>query len=311
MPSMIRKSWSAALGLLAVFAAGAALAATGAQERYAKEYLDVAVRGNAEGMLNFYHPGELDDLRARVLRKLEEEAMAGRKIVRSQAFGPVSTLEDIRRMTPNNLFLNLAQKVGLPSQPVEEIKVLGAVEENSQLTHVLARLSPTKDAKNPSKDAGRSQLAIVSLIKYGKDWRVALPISFQARVDALLAEQTTQSAPATGAAAAGTRDPGILKLIETSTAELRAGDCAAYFNEQMSPNFRKATSDKALKTLITQCQKSEDARETYIAALEVAKRLTPTFENNGARAIYDMRGQGLPFTRYALEKVGDRWFIAE
>ena len=79
----------------------------------------------------------------------------------------------------------------------------------------------------------------------------------------------------------------------------------------MSPTFRNMTAPKALKTLIDQCMTYEDTRETYISALELARRMSPAYEQDGTRAIYDLRGQGLPFDRFVLEKVEDRWYVAE
>ena len=39
--------------------------------------------------------------------------------------------------------------------------------------------------------------------------------------------------------------------------------------------------------------------------------MAPAYELNGTRAIYDLRGQGLPFDRFVLERVEDRWYVAE
>jgi hypothetical protein len=52
-------------------------------------------------------------------------------------------------------------------------------------------------------------------------------------------------------------------------------------------------------------------RETYLTALELARRQQPVLEANGTRASYDMKGQGLPFDHFTLERVGDRWYVAE
>jgi hypothetical protein len=276
--------------------------ANSAQERLAKEYLEAAVKGDPEGTLSFYHPNEIEDLRTRVLRVLEEEAAKGGNTIRRNVLGAVASLEGARRVTPANFFLTLARRVGSPAEKVEVVKPLGTIEENSQLAHVVVRLVPPKDS------GLRSRTATISLIKYGKDWRVALPYAFQAKVDVLLEGRDDKPA----AAAAASENPAeILQLLDNGSAALREGNCAAYFNEHMSPKFRTGTSSKALQTLIAQCKKSEDTRETYIAALQIAKRLSPSYENNGTRAVYDMNGQGLPFQRFVLEKSGERWYVAE
>jgi hypothetical protein len=152
---------------------------------------------------------------------------------------------------------------------------------------------------------------VVSLIKYGKDWRVQLPTLLQARVDAALVALGQSNAAADPTAPKAEASPELMSALKSGSETLRRGDCAAFFNEHMSPNFRSMTSSKALATLIKQCQTREDTRETYIAALDLAQRLSPRYEQDGARAIYDMRGQGLPFQRFVLEKVENRWYVAE
>jgi hypothetical protein len=69
--------------------------------------------------------------------------------------------------------------------------------------------------------------------------------------------------------------------------------------------------EKHLDTLISQCEKRIETRETYLSALALAKRQSPRYENDGTRAVYDMKGQGLPFDHFTLERVGDRWYVAE
>jgi hypothetical protein len=153
-------------------------------------------------------------------------------------------------------------------------------------------------------------VTLVSLIRYGKDWRVQLPTLLQARVDAALAAvgESTAADPAAPKAEVSSE---LLSALKSGSETLRRGDCVQFFNEHMSPNFRSMTAPKAMATLIKQCQTREDTRETYIAALDIAQRLSPRYEQEGSRAVYDMRGQGLPFQRFVLEKVEDRWYVAE
>lgn len=92
---------------------------------------------------------------------------------------------------------------------------------------------------------------------------------------------------------------------------LRDGNCTSYYTIYVSPKFRAGKSDKALKTLIQQCERSIDMREMYASALNVARQSAPAMAGDGLRAVYDLKGQGLPFESFTLEKVGDRWFIAE
>ena len=274
--------------------------AAGQQDKIAKAYLQAAASGQPEALLEFLHPGELEDLRKRLIAVLENEAAHGSSTVRERLFG-TTTAEEIRRLTPSSLFVTLARRVGLPTEKIGEIKILGVIDENSQLSHVVARIVPPEDSDI------RGRVALVSLVRYGKEWRVAIPDAFQVRLDAALVVSE-------GGASAGKKTPNtpeILEFLENASTALRNGDCAGFFNERMSPNFRASTSPKALKTLIDQCMTYEETRETYISALELARRMAPAYEQNGARAIYDLRGQGLPFDRFVLEKVDGRWYVAE
>ena len=106
--------------------------------------------------------------------------------------------------------------------------------------------------------------------------------------------------------------PGISELLARAEAALDAGNCEQYYSEYMSPNFNRATSRSARKTLVNACTNSESTRETMITTLRVVQELSPKYEMAGARAIYDVSGQGLPYERFVLERDKDmRWFIAE
>jgi hypothetical protein len=87
--------------------------------------------------------------------------------------------------------------------------------------------------------------------------------------------------------------------------------CDVYYREHLSPNFRKTQSPRVLDTLIASCRRSIANRELLIAALRIVRPAAPNFEAGGTRAVYDVSGQGLPFDRFALEQVGDRWYVAE
>ncbi len=279
--------------------------ANAAQEKLASAYIKAAATGDPAAMLGLFHPSELEDLRARALKALEAEAEHGGSAIRGRLFGAAASIDDVRRLTHDNFYVAMARTFGMPAERIQEVKILGIVEENSQLAHAVARIVAPEEAKT------RPRVAVVSMIRYGKDWRVQLPALLQARVDAALVV-AEDGAPAAGASAPKTANsPELISALKAGSETLRRGDCAEYFNEHMSPRFRSATSTKALATLIKQCATREDTRETYIAALELAQRLPPKLEQDGARAVYDMRGQGLPFQRFVLEKVEERWYVAE
>ncbi len=279
--------------------------ASAAQEKLASTYIQAAATGDPAALLGLFHPGELEELRARVLKVLEAEAEQGGSVIRGRLFGAAASIEEVRRLTHENFYVAMARAIGMPAERIGEVKILGIVAENSQLAHALARVSPPEEAKT------RARVAVVSMIRYGKDWRVQLPALLQARVDAALVAAEDGQGAAGASAPKTANSPELISALKAGSDTLRRGDCAEFFNEHMSPGFRSATSAKALATLIKQCATREDTRETYIAALELAQRLPPKLEQDGARAVYDMRGQGLPFQRFVLEKVEDRWYVAE
>lgn len=279
--------------------------AAGAQEKLATAYITAAASGDPAALLGLYHPGELEDLRQRVLKALELEDEQGDGAIRRRLFGAAASVDEIRRLTPDNFYMTLVRAVGLPTERIEEVKILGIVEENSQLNHAVARVLPPKDAN------ARARVAVVSLIRYGKEWRVQLPMWLQVRVDAALTGTDDGKSAARPSAPRTVNSPDLMAALKAGSAVLRAGDCAEYFNVHMSPGFRSSTSAKALGALIKQCETREETRETYIDALEIAQRLSPKLEQDGTRAVYDMRGQGLPFERFVLEKLDDNWYIAE
>ena len=79
----------------------------------------------------------------------------------------------------------------------------------------------------------------------------------------------------------------------------------------MSPNFRRTTGTRALRTLVTACENRESMRTQYITAMRMAGERTPRMEYSGTRAVFDLAGTGLPFSQWIVEQVDERWYIAE
>jgi len=287
------------------FLASVSAWASAAQERLVEQYLKAASAGGATAMAEFYLPSDVEEFRATVLKAVEEEGRQSDSAIRERLFGAGTTLDSLRRMTPPTLLLAATRSVPLPVVPAKKVEVLGTVEEGKRV-HAVAR------AWADEKGDGPSRLTLVTLAPYGKDWRISLPENFRARVDALIAGDTGERPAAAAPAAAATPNtPEIVTLLDSAAKALRDGNCATFFSVYYSPNFRRTKSESAFKTLVNKCTTSIDIRETYLMPLELAKRLTPKYENNGTRAVYDMRGQGLPFPYFALEQVGERWFIAD
>jgi hypothetical protein len=286
------------------FFASASAWSSAAQERLVEQYLKASA-GGATAMVEFYLPADVEEFRGTVLKALEDEGRQSDSAIRERLFGAGTTLDSLRRMTPPTFLLAATRSVPLPVVPARKIEVLGIVEEGKRV-HAVAR------AWSDEKGNGPSRLTLVTLAAYGKDWRVALPENFRARVESLIAGDSGERAAAAAPAAPATPNtPEIVTLLDNAAQALRAGNCATFFSVYYSPNFRRTKSESAFKTLVSKCTTSIDIRETYLMPLELAKRLTPRYENDGARVVYDMRGQGLPFPYFALEKVDERWFIAE
>ena len=96
----------------------------------------------------------------------------------------------------------------------------------------------------------------------------------------------------------------MLAVLQAAEDNLRAARCEEYYGRQMSPNFRRTTAPKALRALVSACQSRPEIRERLLGAFRLARNVTPRFEYAGTRAIYDLRGQGLPFdTLQAGERV--------
>ena len=105
--------------------------------------------------------------------------------------------------------------------------------------------------------------------------------------------------------------PEMVKLFDEALANLEAGRCDRYFDRQMSPNFRRTTGARALRTLVSACESRAALREQYMAAIRMARERTPRYEYAGTRAVFDMTGSGLPYGQWVVEQVDERWYIAE
>jgi hypothetical protein len=167
---------------------------------------------------------------------------------------------------------------------------------------------------------------LVSIVPWGKDWKAAIPLELQAQIDDLRAGRVRVNAPpaasvpaapgapaaGAGAAPAGSGSPqAVLALLQAAEVNLRAARCDDYYGKQMSPNFRRTTAPKALRTLVQACESRAEVRERLLAALRLARQVTPRFEYAGTRAVYDLRGQGLPFDALVVELLDKQWYIAE
>ncbi|MET0279801.1 MAG: hypothetical protein ABW278_01575 [Steroidobacteraceae bacterium] len=297
------------------------VAATGAaaqrvaepQRRAAEEYLAALAGGDARSLAMTIQEDELVALRRQLMEEMQLQADRSESLTRSRLFGAAMPLADIERLTPQNFFATLALRLRFGGRDFDSVEWLAAVPDSGSMVQLVGRLRPPKAQGNVRVPV------LVSLVPWGKDWKAALPLELQAQIDDLRSgRMTAPAAPAAPAAAtqpaaavANANPQAILELLAAATDNLKAGRCEDYYDEQMSPNFRRTTGTKALRTLIAACEKRDTLREQLLAALAAARSGTPRFEYAGTRASYDLREQGLPFAKLVLEQVDKRWFIAE
>jgi hypothetical protein len=307
----VRALFLMVLTSLAAFPAAAA-GPNGAQERGAEAFLAAVASGSAQSIGQELHPDELEKLRSRLLTLLRAENSRSDNTYRSRLFGPGRSLADIERMTAVGFYTALSDRLRIRARVFQKYDWL-AVVPDGKVVYLVGK-------GEPPKDRGSVKVNVtVALMQYGAQWRAIIPSEIEAQIDDLLeARVAAAPAPAAGnagapaAAAAVALAPGISELLARAEASLAAGKCEEYYGEFMSPNFNKATSKSARKTLVTACTNSESTRETMITTLRVVQELRPKYDLGGARAVYDVSGQGLPYDRFVLERDKDmRWYIAE
>jgi hypothetical protein len=287
----------------------------GAQERGAEQFLRAVASGSAQAVAQEMHPEELEKLRTRLLALLRAEASRSDSTYRTRLFGPGRSLADLESMTAVRFYTVLSERLRLRAREYQKFDWLAAVPDG-KLVYLVGK-------GEPPKERGAVRVTVtVALAQYGAQWRAVVPSEIEAQIDDLIEGRTTSQfgapgagAGATGAAAAAPPAPlapGISELLARAEAALAGGHCEQYYDQFMSPNFNKATSKSARKTLIAACTNSESTRETMITTLRVVQELSPRYDMGGTRAIYDVSGQGLPYSRFVLERDKDgRWFIAE
>lgn len=313
-----------ALALALVFAVPArAAGVSNAQERAALEFLTAAATGNAEALGASIHPDELRRLRLAITAQLQAEAATGDAAVRKRLFGEAASMKDVERLTDPKFFASLAGRLRYPARVFEKFDGLDATPDGDKLVHVVLR------GRQPEGRGETKVIVLVSLLPYGKDWKAAIPSEVEAQIEDLLDRREPYpgilpkrvAGEAGGVAAAGAAGappapparsaPDMLALFDNASRALIAGLCEDYYGEYMSPNFRRATSAKALETLVRSCNRSDTQREQLLTALELARDTPPELGHGGARATYDLAGRGLRFDRFVIERVDGRWYIAE
>jgi len=299
--------------LLAVAGPAAAAGPNGAQERGAEAFLAALAGGNVMAVAQELHPDEVEKLRTRLIALFRAEASRSDNTYRARLFGPGRTLQDLESMTAVRFYAALSDRVRFRAREYEKVDWLAAIPDGKVVYLVGKGIQP--------KERGVVKVLVtVALAQYGAQWRAVIPSEVEAQLDDLIEGRVAAAPPPSGGAPgrslvearATPLSPGISELLARAEASLAAGHCEEYYSEFMSPNFNHATSKSARKTLITACTNNENTRETMITTLRVVQELSPKYDLDGSRAIYDVSGQGLPYERFVLERGKDmRWYIAE
>ena len=298
------------LPILAVFYAFPAGADDGSssQHRAAEEFLAAVASGDAQAIAQTIHPDQLDLFRKRLLDEMRLESDRGENVIRGRLFGVGRPLTELERLTSINFFAALAGRLQPGGRRFEQVEWLAAIPDSGGMVQLVGR-------GRPPKDQGTVRVPVlVSIVPWGKDWKASVPLELQAKLEDLV--QGRAQVQAAGRIASDSEPlpantQGIIELLKLAEANLMAGSCEDFYGKQMSPNFRKTTSVKALRALVTSCETRPETRERLLSALRVARDLSPKYDYAGTRAVYDLRGQGLPFPQLLLEQVDKRWYIAE
>jgi hypothetical protein len=298
------------LPILAVFCALPAGADNGSssQHRAAEEFLAAVAAGDATALAHTIHPDQLDLFRKRLLDEMRLESDRGENVIRGRLFGVGRPLEELERLTSINFFAALAGRLQPGGRRFDQVEWLSTVPDSGGMVHLVGR-------GKPPKDQGTVRVPVlVSIVPYGKDWKASVPLELQAKLEDLV--QGRGQVQAAGRIASDSEPlpantQGIIELLKAAEENLVAINCEDFYGKRMSPNFRKTTSVKALRALVTSCETRPETRERLLAALRVARDLSPKYDYAGTRAVYDLRGQGLPFPQLLLEQVDKRWYIAE
>jgi hypothetical protein len=285
-------------------------------EKTAEEFVQLSTSQGASAAVILYHPNEVQRVRDKVLLSCEREAESGRKQVRAALFGAGVSLDDVRRMTPENLLLAIMAKLPARTTVYDEFKALGSVKEGENL-HVVVRAS----LKKVERLKRRSVVQVVSLLPSGKEWRAAVPSGIEAYIDGVLAaapEDIVASAvPATtapGRAASGApaaKDPAWSALLARGIDLLSRGNCLTYFLDVVEPGFSKTMSPRNFDAVVRGCELNEHTREKFRVGLELASTREPQVEQGGSRVTYDLSGEGLPYDHLTLLRVDGRWYVSE
>jgi hypothetical protein len=276
-------------------------------EKTAEAFVELSTGGGPSAAVILYQISEVQRIRDKVLLAAEREAESGRKQVRNALFGAGPSLDDVRRMTPENLLLAILARVPTRTTVYDKFKALGTVKEEDKL-HVVVRASLEK----VERIKRRSIVQVVTLLPSGKEWRAAIPSNIEAYIDSALAAAPDDAPPVVGAPVpAAPADPAAKTLLARGIDLLNKGNCLTYFLDVMEPGFAKTMTQKSFDAIVRGCELNERTREKFRVGLELAAAREPKVESGGSKLLYDLNGEGLPYDHVTLTRIDGRWYVAE
>ncbi|MFO1468765.1 MAG: hypothetical protein U1F35_20350 [Steroidobacteraceae bacterium] len=275
-------------------------------EKTAEAIVQLTTAGGPSAAVILYEPAEVQRLRDKVLLAAQRESESGRKQIRAALFGAGPSLDDVQRMTPENLLLAILAKLPARTAKYDEFKALGSVKEGEML-HIVVRASLTKVERLKR----RTIVQVVTLLPSGKEWRAAIPSGIESYVDVVLAAAPDDAPAAVPAPAPAAKDPAASALLARGIELLTKGNCLTYFLDVMEPGFSKTMSQKAFDAIVRGCELNDRTREKFRMGLELSQAREPRVENGGLKQVYDLTGEGLPYDKLTLVKIDGRWYVAE
>ncbi len=276
-------------------------------EKTAEAFVALSTSGGPSAAVILYQFSEVQRIRDKVLLAVEREAESGRKQVRAALFGAGPSLDDVRRMTPENLLLAIMARLPSRTAVYDTYKALGSVKEGEML-HVVVRASLEK----VERIRRRSIIQVVTLLPSGKEWRAAVASNIEAYIDSVLAAAPDDAPPVVGSpAVAAPADPAAKALLARGIDLLHKGNCLTYFLDVMEPGFSKAMTQKSFDAIVRSCELNERTREKFRVGLELAAARNPKVEEGGSKLLYDLNGEGLPYDHVTLTRIDTRWYVAQ
>jgi len=274
-------------------------------EKTAEEFVQLSTSQGPSAAVILYHPNDVQRVHDKILLMCEREAESGRQQTRAALFGAGVTLDDVRRMTPENLLIAIMAKLPARTATYDEFKALGSVKEGENL-HIVVRASLRKVERLKR----RSIVQVVSLIPSGKEWRAAIPSGIEAYIDGVLAA-APDDVPPVAPARPAPKDPAWSALLARGVDLLSRGNCLTYFLDVVEPGFSKTMSPKNFDAVVRGCELNDHTREKFRMGLELAGSREPKLEQGGSKVTYDLSGEGLPYDHLTLVRVDGRWYVSE